>query len=479
MKLVPILKQTNALIYLPFILAVFNISLARANTSFTILPALAEKLGKLNKDNELRKTDYQIKTIVIDAGHGGRDPGCSGKNSREKHLALAIAQKLAKNIKTVYPNLKVIMTRDSDVFIPLHERAAVANRNQADLFISIHCNFMPKLSYVQGSETYVMGLHTAEHNLEVAKRENASILLEADYEKNYDYDPDSPEGHIMLSMFQNVYLDQSILFAEMVEEKIHTEAKRKSRGVKQAGFVVLKETTMPSILIEAGFLSSAKEEQFLRTEKGQQEMADAIASAFTAYKQTIEKNNTDRPVLPVVAQTPPPPPPATANPVLTRLKETPPSAPASSGKDDFQQPAFETNKTDYSSPAPQREPKIITLQGSRISSPDYRQKQSTAQEVNGFTPTSHSNIQFYIQLAASRKLLNIQEGKWLNLNYQIEVVEESDYYKYQIRNFFGFQQASYARKEIQRQGFPDAFIVPYKNGERIRLEEAKKELGIE
>jgi N-acetylmuramoyl-L-alanine amidase len=249
MKLAPAFIQTKIILYLPFVLALFNISLASANNNGPNPSSEKTERGKGIKDTQLQKTDYQIKTIVIDAGHGGHDPGCSGKNSREKHLALGVALKLAKNVREKHPNVNVILTRDADVFIPLHKRAAIANSNNADLFISIHCNYMPKLSYVQGSETYVMGLHTAEHNLDVAKRENSSILLEDNYEKNYDYDPNSPEGHIILSMFQNVFLAQSILFAEKVENMIHSSASRKSRGVKQAGFVVLKETTMLSVLI--------------------------------------------------------------------------------------------------------------------------------------------------------------------------------------------------------------------------------------
>ena len=168
----------------------------------------------------LRKQDppFRIRTIVVDAGHGGHDPGCLGHDTREKHLALAIAKAFAEQVRTHFPDIQVIMTRDKDVFIPLYERAAIANRANADLFISIHCNAMPPgNSGTAGTETYVMGLHTAEHNLDVAKRENAAILLEDNYERNYDYDPNSPEGHILLSMFQNAFLEQSILFAERVE----------------------------------------------------------------------------------------------------------------------------------------------------------------------------------------------------------------------------------------------------------------------
>lgn len=234
---------------------------------------------------------YRIKTIVIDAGHGGKDPGCLGANSREKHIALAIAQSFARQLRTRHPDVQVILTRDDDTFIPLDERAAIANRAQADLFVSIHCNYMPGSRATDGSETYVMGLHTAQHNLDVAKRENESILLEEDYEKKYDYDPNSSEGHILLSLYQNVHLDQSILFANFVEHKIKELTGRRSRGVKQAGFVVLKETTMPSVLVEAGFLSSPKEEANLLSPEGQEVTALALVEAFGDYREFVESGS--------------------------------------------------------------------------------------------------------------------------------------------------------------------------------------------
>ncbi|MEL6143719.1 MAG: N-acetylmuramoyl-L-alanine amidase, partial [Bacteroidota bacterium] len=230
----------------------------------------------------------RLQTVVIDAGHGGKDPGGMGANSREKHIVLSIAQLLANKIRANHPSIKVIMTRTDDTFIPLHERAAIANRNRADLFISIHANIMPGSRATFGTETFVMGQHVSEHNLRVAKRENAAILLEADYEQNYDYDPNSDEGHILMSMYQNAFLDQSILFADLVERHFAHTASRKSRGVKQAGFVVLKETTMPSVLVETGFMSNPKEEKYLLSLVGQQELANAIYEAFAAYRRLLE-----------------------------------------------------------------------------------------------------------------------------------------------------------------------------------------------
>ncbi|MCH2044779.1 MAG: N-acetylmuramoyl-L-alanine amidase, partial [Saprospiraceae bacterium] len=201
----------------------------------------------------------KVRRVIIDAGHGGKDSGSLGSKCQEKDIALKIALKLGEYISTYLPDVEVVYTRKTDKFIPLHERAEIANDSDADVFISVHCNSLPKAKkYINGTETYVMGLHRAEENLAVAKRENEVILLENDYQQRYEgYDPSSPEAHIIFSMYQNAYLGQSILLAEKVESQFKNRAKRSSRGVKQAGFVVLRATAMPSILVETGFLSNS------------------------------------------------------------------------------------------------------------------------------------------------------------------------------------------------------------------------------
>jgi N-acetylmuramoyl-L-alanine amidase len=232
---------------------------------------------------------YSLSTVVIDAGHGGKDPGCLGSQVKEKDIALKIALSLGKKIKRAFPLINVIYTRDKDVFIPLHERAKLANKVGADLFISIHCNYIGKRNKATGTETYIMGLHRADDNLAVAKRENSAILLEDDYTANYDgYDPESNEGHIILSMYQNAHLEQSAALAYAIEEKLTLQVKRKSRGVKQAGFLVLRNTAMPSVLIETGFLSTDDDETFLASASGQTSVAEGIFQAFAAYKENIE-----------------------------------------------------------------------------------------------------------------------------------------------------------------------------------------------
>jgi len=221
--------------------------------------------------------------VVIDAGHGGHDPGAMGKNSKEKEIALKIALKIGQLLEANDPSLKIIYTRTKDIFIPLHKRISLANKENADLFISVHCNYVDNPD-VCGTETFVMGLHRAEENLNVAKRENSAVLLENEYESNYEgFDPNSAIGHILLSMFQNIFLDNSIDLASQVELCLEKRKKTKSRGVKQAGFVVLRQATMPSVLIETGFLSNPKEEKYLTSSKGQIEMAQAISTGISSY----------------------------------------------------------------------------------------------------------------------------------------------------------------------------------------------------
>ncbi len=232
--------------------------------------------------------DYRLKTVVIDAGHGGKDSGCLGANSKEKVIALGVSLKLGEYISKNFPDVKVIYTRKTDKFLELKERAEIANSNNADLFISVHCNASPsKQGY--GTETYVMGTHRSNANLMVAKRENSVVTMEDNYEVAYDgFDPNSDEGHIRLSIFQNAYREESILFASLVEDQFQKKAKRSSRGVKEAGFLVLYKTTMPSVLIETGFLTNTSEEKYLMTAEGQDKIASSIYKAFAQFKEIID-----------------------------------------------------------------------------------------------------------------------------------------------------------------------------------------------
>lgn len=236
---------------------------------------------------EQLKIGERVERIVIDPGHGGKDHGCSGHGSIEKDIVLKIAKKLERKINSKYPEVEVILTRDKDEFIPLYKRAEIANTVQADLFISVHCNAINH-SRTKGTETYVMGLHTEKENFEVAKRENASILLEEDYKQNYHgFDPNSSEGHIFLTMYQTAYREQSIRLAQLIEHAFG-QSGRRSRGVKEAGFVVLRATAMPSVLVENGFLTHEEESHFLNSEIGMETMSQCVLNAISDYKEEVE-----------------------------------------------------------------------------------------------------------------------------------------------------------------------------------------------
>jgi len=386
---------------------------------FLPTPDFGSEMGKFVKENVFTNSGYAIKTVVIDPGHGGRDGGTSGQYAVEKDIALKIALRLGSTIKGNYPNIRVIYTRTSDVFVKLDERSSIANRNKADLFISIHCNFLEDGGGVSGSETYVMGLHKATENLNVAKRENSSILYEQNYEQTYGgYDPNSPEGHIILSMYQNAYLSQSIQLADKIESNIANYAGKRSRGVKQAGFVVLKQTTMPSVLVETGYLSNAKDEQYLSSDVGQSSMAISIMKAFMAYKNEVENDQQSSQNTPTAYQKP---------------KRTTDYEPAQSAK--------------------------------------VRKGMNPSLLVNSQENASFNKdaIQYKVLLKTSNTLIDTNKAPWKNVSYSVQVLQEGDSYKYMVIGFKDYTAAVDAKNKLRKQGFNEAFVVAYQNGKRVKL----------
>jgi len=223
--------------------------------------------------------------VVLDAGHGGKDPGNLGSGFKEKDIALSIVLKIGAALET-YKDIKVIYTRKTDVLVDLHERGAIANRADADLFVSIHCNAHGTQAH--GTETWVLGTKRSETNFDVAKKENEVIFLEEDHEKNYEgFDPNNPESLIGITLMMEDYLDQSILLASYIQDNFTNKLKRRNRGVKQEGFIVLHQTYMPSVLVETGFLSYKKEGVYLNSRRGQTEMGIAIKDAILKYKENL------------------------------------------------------------------------------------------------------------------------------------------------------------------------------------------------
>ena len=229
---------------------------------------------------------FKVRTIVIDAGHGGFDPGASGSYSKEKNITLSIAKDLRDDIKKKFPQINVIMTRERDVFVELDRRAEIAEKNKANIFISIHCNANPSHE-AQGSETYAIGLQSNKENLAVAERENSVIMLENNYQKRYQgFNPNKPESYIIFSMVQNQMIRRSLKLASKIQKSL---GQAYGRGVKQAGFLVLRKTTMPAVLVETGFITNKKEEKLLASHFGQIEIAQKIFLGLEQYKEGVEK----------------------------------------------------------------------------------------------------------------------------------------------------------------------------------------------
>jgi N-acetylmuramoyl-L-alanine amidase len=366
------------------------------------------------QDNE---TGYKLKTVVIDAGHGGKDPGSPGKLTYEKDVVLAIALKLGRLIESELPGIKVIYTRKTDEFIPLHQRADIANENKADLFISIHANGNPN-SQVTGTETLVLGLHRAGENFEVAKRENSVILMEADYHTRYEgFDPNSPESYIIFSLMQNLYFEQSINMAALVEDQFRERAQRKDRGVKQQGLLVLAQTSMPGILIETGFITNPEEEKYLMSEEGQDVISSAIFRAFRDYRKIIESKSS----------------------FALASRNNKPSDPVGSV---FLKDSNATDSFPVESAAPTDDKPMV-------------------------------KVEFKVQIAASSKPIPLNSHAFKGMNGVMEY-HVGDIYKYAVGSSPTFPEIISYSKQVKER-FPDAFIIAVKNLDIIPLDEALQE----
>jgi len=360
-------------------------------------------------------------TVVIDPGHGGQDPGAVYKTIREKDIVLRLALKLGSYIGENMPDTKVIYTRDRDIFIPLHQRAAIANNNKADLFISLHANFCSTPS-ISGTETFVLGLHRSEENLDVAKKENSVILMEEDYTARYEgFDPNSSESYIMFEMVQDEYLDQSITIGALVQEQFRNRAIRSDRGVKQAGFLVLRKIGMPGVLIESGFLSNPTEAQYLNSEKGITNLALSIYQAFKLYKSSVETKSDFRLV--------------TRENVQKQLD----SVLSESKKEIMVQP--------------EKMPGQIA-QEEQIISAETRNK-----KIN------HDEIWFSVQIAAATSKIETTPSNFKGLQ-MIYMIEHNGKFKYMYAKEESYRSILKRRTEVLKY-FPDAFIVAFKNGQPV------------
>lgn len=374
-----------------------------------------------------------VNKVVIDPGHGGREPGAVGRRSKEKDIALAISLKLGEYIRENIEDVEVILTRDSDVFVPLHERARIANENNADLFISIHCNSAASRT-AQGTETFVMGLHRSQANLEVARRENKSILYEDDYLETYDgFDPNSPEANIIFALYQNAYLDQSLQMASLVQEQFRERARRIDRGVKQAGFLVLYNITMPGVLIETGFISNAREEEYLMSSTGQAHIASAIFRAFRAYKEEQD--------------------------ALASARIQYAGASDHNNQDSYQ------NIT-YAEPD-ENQAEANVKPGQSIPN------EASGDEIDGHDSIFDApmDISFRVQFASTSEKRSTDDPVFKGLQ-NVSWYFHEGLYKYTVGDESSLEKAAIIQKEVQDAGFHDAFVVAFLDNERISAREA-------
>ncbi len=350
-------------------------------------------------------------TVVLDAGHGGKDPGNlgTGRHKRtEKDISLDVVLELGKMIETNYPDVEVVYTRKTDIFPSLNERVKIANKAQADLFISVHCNANANKEAF-GSETYVMGLHKSEESLQTAMRENASIYLEDNYEKDYDgFDPKNPDTYIALSLRENVFLDHSLSLAKGIQDDFRVKVGRKDRGVKQAGYYVISFTNMPSVLVELGFLTNSTEEDFLQTPDGKSKMSLSIYKAFKEFRD---------------------------------------KAATKAGAVAAEKPVVKDDKIPVK--------------------PNTPAAKTTAVVYKEVT----TGVKFQVQILTSSKPLNKKSSEFKGLDKVDEYIS-GNVYKYLAGSTPNFQEAKDMQKILREMGFKDAFIVSFENGKKLDLNEA-------
>ena len=397
-------------------------------------------------------------TLVIDAGHGGTDAGAVGAITKEKHINLNVALAFGRLVERNCPDVRVIYTRKTDVFVPLHTRADIANRNKADLFISIHTNALPKGRISRGMETYTLGMHRAADNLDVAKRENSVILIETDYKERYQgFDPRSAESYIMFEFMQDRNMAQSVDLAKYVQRRTCASAARQNKGVKQAGFLVLRETSMPSCLIELGFISTPDEERFLHSASGVEQLGRGIYQAFVDYRNQYDKNIS----VPYKAE----PVQEVSIPTVVPQEE-PKVAPKPKAE-----PKVEPK------PEPQPEPQVEPKPEPQVVAPVEQKPQVTAPveqkpQVVVQNPAPAAPV-FKLQILASSFRLKANDPALKGLS-DATCYEEGGLFKYTVGASENYNEINQLRKTLQEK-FPQAFVIAFKNGQKMNVSEAIRE----
>ncbi len=365
-------------------------------------------------------------TLVIDAGHGGHDAGAVGAFSSEKDINLSVALAFGRYVERNCPDVKVVYTRKTDVFVPLHKRASIANKNKADVFISIHTNALPKGHIARGLETYTMGMRRSDEKLSAAKRENSVIMIEKDYKEHYEgYDPNSPESIIMFEFMHNKNMARSVELAKLVQSNVCSTAKRQNKGVKQDVFLVLRETSMPACLIELGFITTPDEEKFLNDKGNVDKIARGIYKAFAQYKDKYYKGFTV------------------------------PYNPKADDVDDDDERRDESDKA--------------------VEEPEKREKKEMAEMKPAEKAEADADGKpvFKVQILASSRQLDEGDRIFKGLS-DVGFYKEGGLVKYTYGASTDYNEIYRLRKSVLDK-FPEAFIIAFKNGEKMNVTQAIRE----
>ncbi len=407
--------------------------------------------------------------VVIDAGHGGKDPGACGALTTEKALNLAVAQRLNKMIKDSCEDVKVYMTRSTDVFLTLQERADFVNKHNADLFICIHANSAENKK-MNGAETYTLGLHKLDSNFDVAKRENSVIMLEDNYQTKYQgFDPNSVESYIMFEFMQDSYLDKSLQFASLVQDQLSGTCARADRGVRQAGFWVLHKSACPSVLVEMGFVSNAEEEKYLVSEKGKQETATAIYNAFVAYKNSLDKKSA-----------------TVALATSEENKETEETRTEEKKNTETQKATAQKSVGKATEPKKQGQKKEEAQQKAEQKKEEVQQKaeqkkedvqQKAEQKKEEQTAQTKEDSQkpkpvYRVQIFSVTQELKANDASFKGLK-GCKYTKDGKYLKYTYGEEESYEEIKKVRDELQKK-FKDCFIVAFLDGKQIYVKDALK-----
>jgi N-acetylmuramoyl-L-alanine amidase len=395
-------------------------------------------------------------TLVIDAGHGGKDAGAPGKYSYEKNINLKVALAFGRYVEKNCPDVKVIYTRKTDVFIPLHERAAIANRNKADVFISIHTNSVASKKPISGLETYTMGMRRSGEKLSAAMRENDVILIEDNYQQHYSgFDPRSPESYIMFEVLNDKNMLESVELAKGIQKNVCRAANRPNKGVKQDAFLVLRETSMPACLIELGYITTPSEEAYLNAPSNQEAMGRGIYQAFVEYKARA----THQP-MPVKVEEPVVPEQSVKEeaPVKQEVQEVP-VVPAETPEVAVKQDAPAKQET----PVKQEQP----VQKETSVKPAQPAKADTLKTVAAAAPV------FKVQFLASNTRIKAGDARFKGLD-GVDSYQEGGLWKYTVGSTESYAEVRQLRAQVVK-AFPQAFIVAFKNGEKMDTQKAIRE----